>query len=80
MLSAQQQNRYQAEGYLVLPGFKPDHELAALRERGRQIVEAFDAEAHHSVFSTSDQGRRSADSAFLDSAEGIEPVNIRLSS
>ncbi len=72
MLSAQQQNRYQAEGYLVLPGFKPDHELAALRERGRQIVEAFDAEAHHSVFSTSDQGRRSADSAFLDSAEGIE--------
>jgi phytanoyl-CoA hydroxylase len=72
MLSAQQQDRYQAEGYLVLPGFKPDHELAALRERGRQIVEAFDAEAHHSVFSTKDQGRRSADAAFLDSAEGIE--------
>ena len=72
MLSCQQLEHYQAQGYLVLPGFKSAPELAALRARAAQIVEAFDAGAHRSIFSTTDQARRSADAAFLDSAEGIE--------
>ena len=72
MLSAQQILQYQARGYLVLPGFKTAPEVASLRERAAQIVEAFDADAHRSIFSTTDQARRSADAAFLDSAEGIE--------
>jgi len=72
MLSTHQQVRYQADGYLVLPGFKPAHALAALRGRALQIVDAFDADAHRSIFSTTDQARRSAGADFLSSAEGIQ--------
>ncbi len=72
MLSPAQQDRYQREGYLVLPGFKPADEIAALRARALQIVDAFDADRHRSVFSTSDQARQTADADFLASAEGIQ--------
>ena len=72
MLSPAQQDRYQRDGYLVLPGFKPAAEMAALRARALQIVEAFDADRHRSVFSTSAQGRQAADADFLASAEGIQ--------
>ena len=72
MLTTEQQEKYQADGYLVLPGFKPEAELAALRQRALQLVEAFDDQAHRTVFSTQDQARRSADAVFLASAEGIE--------
>ena len=72
MLSAQQIQQYQTQGYLVLPGFKTAPEVASLRERAAQIVEAFDADAHRSIFSTTDQARRSAGADFLASAEGIE--------
>ena len=72
MLSPAQQDRYQRDGYLVLPGFKPAAEIAALRARALQIVEAFDADRHRSVFSTSAQGRQAADADFLASAEGIQ--------
>ena len=65
MLSPQQQDGYQTDGYLVLPGFKPAHELAALRKRALQIVEAFDQQAHQDIFSTQDQARRSAGRNFL---------------
>ena len=72
MLSPAQKNQYQASGYLVLPGFKSATEIRALRNRARQIVEDFDADAHRSIFSTTDQARRSAGADFLASAEGIE--------
>ena len=72
MLSRQQVHHYRAQGYLLLPGFKTAPELAALSERAAQIVEAFDADAHRSVFSTTNQARRSAGADFLRSAEGIE--------
>lgn len=72
MLTPEQQARYQADGYLVLPDFKPLAQIAALRQRALQIVEAFDADAHRTIFSTQDQARRSADAVFMASAEGIE--------
>jgi phytanoyl-CoA hydroxylase len=72
MLSPHQQDRYQADGFLVLPGFKPAAEIRALRERALQLVEDFDADAHRAIFSTSDQARRSAGAEFLASAEGIQ--------
>ena len=72
MLCPAQQDRYQRDGYLVLPGFKPAAEMAALRARALQIVEAFDADSHRSVFSTSAQGRQAAGADFLASAEGIQ--------
>ncbi|MDO9285898.1 MAG: phytanoyl-CoA dioxygenase family protein [Aquabacterium sp.] len=72
MLTPDQQALYQTEGYLVLPGFKSDAEVAALRQRALQIVEAFDADSHRAIFSTSDQARRAAGADFLTSAEGIQ--------
>jgi phytanoyl-CoA hydroxylase len=72
MLSPAQQARYQDDGYLVLPAFKTSAEVAALRQRALAIVDAFDADAHRAIFSTSDQARRAASRTFLDSAEGIQ--------
>jgi phytanoyl-CoA hydroxylase len=72
MLSPAQQAAYQSQGYIVLPGFRAEPELAALREAAHQIVQAFDADRHRSVFSTQDQARRSADATFFASAEGID--------
>ena len=72
MLTPDQQQRYQSEGYLVLPGFKSAAEIAALRQRAGEIVEHFDADRHRAIFSTQDQARRAAGADFLASAEGIE--------
>ncbi len=72
MLSPAQQLRYQADGYLVLPGFKTAAEVAALRQRALQIVDAFDDHSHRAIFSTSDQARRAAGADFLASAEGMQ--------
>jgi phytanoyl-CoA hydroxylase len=74
MLTREQLERWQDEGFLVLPGFKPAHEVAALRERALAIVEAFEPAAHArpgaaapAVFSTTDRTRL-ADAALLASA------------
>lgn len=72
MLTPAQQASYQADGFLVLPGFKPLNQIAALRERALQIVEAFDAGSHQAIFSTTDQARRAAGAEFLASGEGIQ--------
>jgi len=72
MLTPAQQALYQADGFLVLPGFKPADQIAALRERALQIVDAFDADSHRAIFSTSEQARRAAGPDFLASAESIQ--------
>ena len=72
MLSSAQQQLYLSQGYLVLPHFKTTTEVAALRARAGQIVEAFDANSHREIFSTQDQARRAAGADFLASAEGIQ--------
>ena len=72
MLSPAQQLQYLADGFLVLPDFKTAADVAALRQRALEIVDAFDADSHRAVFSTSDQARRTASADFLASAEGIQ--------
>ena len=72
MLSPAKQLQYQTDGFLVLPGFKAAADVAALRQRALQIVDAFDADSHRAVFSTRDQARRGASADFLASAEGIQ--------
>lgn len=72
MLSPAQQLQYQADGFLVLPGFKTTADVAALRQRALEIVDAFDADSHRAIFSTSDQARRAASADFLASGEGIQ--------
>ena len=72
MLTPDQQQRYQTDGYLVLPDFKTATDITRLRQRAAEIVERFDADSHRAVFSTQDQARRTANADFLASAEGIE--------
>jgi phytanoyl-CoA hydroxylase len=66
MLNPDQKRRYREDGYLVLPGFKPAAAMAGLRQRARQIVDAFEPASGSGVFSTREQ---SADDWFLGSAE-----------
>ena len=70
MLDTDQITRWQSDGCLVLPGFKAAAELAALRERSRAIVEAFEPGAEMAVFSSRDR-RRVADKALLESADQV---------
>jgi len=70
MLDADQLARWQHDGCLVLPDFKPPAALAALRQRARAIVEAFEPGAEVAVFSSRDR-RRVADAALLESADQV---------
>ncbi len=70
MLSSEQVQRYQEEGYLVLEAVIPDSEINALRAAARDIVNDFDIEHHRTVFTTTDRdaGR---DDYFFESAEAV---------
>lgn len=70
MLNLDQKRRYRDDGFLVLPGFKPADQIAALRAQALAIVEAFDPAAGSGVFSTQDQSRTS-DDWFLGSAADV---------
>ncbi len=70
MLTAEQQRRYRDTGFLVIEGFKPAAERAALRQRALQIVDAFEPAEGAGVFTTHDQ-QRTADAWFLGSAGAV---------
>jgi phytanoyl-CoA hydroxylase len=59
------------DGLLVVPGFKPAGELAALRERAAAIVEAFDPASSRAVFTTRDEAQTKSDAYFLSSGDAI---------
>eukprot|EP01036_Dinobryon_divergens_P054609 gene54608-biopygen45039 len=69
-LSPTQIARYQQDGFLVLPDFKPAADLLAVRARAEQIVAAFEPGERASIFSTHEQ-RRTADAYFLGSGDQI---------
>jgi phytanoyl-CoA hydroxylase len=66
MLTPEQRARYQRDGFLVLPGFKRPEQIAALRRRAEEIVDAFDPSQSRAVFTTRDQASAS-DAWFLGS-------------
>ena len=70
MLNQDQKGRYRNQGFLVLPGFRSATDVAAVRQRSNEIIEAFEPAADASVFTTRDQAR-TADAAFLASADSI---------
>jgi phytanoyl-CoA hydroxylase len=70
MLSPQQIDAWHAQGYLVLPDFKPAAALAEVRARAQALVEAFEPDARTSRFSTRDRGLV-ADAALLASAHEV---------
>ncbi len=70
MLTDAQKAQYQQEGYLVLPGFKSATDIAVLRTRAAQIVDAFDPSQNMAIFTTKEQGRH-VDDYFMGSADTV---------
>ena len=70
MLTRQQQAQYLQNGYLVLPNFKTAADIAALRTRAEDIVDAFDPSGNISIFTTQEQDRR-VDDYFMGSANQV---------
>ncbi len=68
-LTLEQKERFARDGYLVIDDFKSADEVAALRRRAGEIVEAFDPH-EAGIFSTNDQTRTN-DDYFLDSGDKI---------
>jgi phytanoyl-CoA hydroxylase len=66
MLTTEQRDQYQRDGFLVIPDFKSIEEIAALRRRAEEIVDAFDPSESRAIFTTKDQARAS-DAWFLGS-------------
>ena len=70
LLTPEQRLAYDHDGFLVLPGFKPAAELAAVRRRAQAIVVAFEPGAATSVFSSRNQAL-TADAALIASADQV---------
>lgn len=70
MLSAAQKAAYQTDGYLVLPGFRSAAQIAAVQQRAREIVDAFEPGDRTGVFS-SVAPERLADQALIASADQV---------
>jgi phytanoyl-CoA hydroxylase len=68
MLTDAHKVQYQQDGYLVLPHFKSAADIAALRARAAQIVDAFDPSESMAVFTTKEQDRN-VDDYFIGSAD-----------
>ena len=70
MLNDGQKRQYDRDGFLILPGFKSAADIQAVRRRAGEIVDAFDPAESRSIFTTSDQGKRT-DRWFLDSGDKV---------
>lgn len=70
MLTAPDIDAFTSQGFVVFPGFKSPGEITALRERARDIVAAFDPHESISIFSTTDQAKKS-DDYFLSSGDKV---------
>jgi phytanoyl-CoA hydroxylase len=70
MLTPEQRQAYDRDGYLVLPAFKTAAELAAVNARAQAIVDAFEPDAGTGVFSTRDPAGL-ADAALIASADQV---------
>jgi phytanoyl-CoA hydroxylase len=70
MLSEAQKRQFDRDGFLVLPGFKHDWEIRALRARAAEIVDAFDPGEVAPIFSTRDQAKK-VDEYFMTSGDKV---------
>jgi phytanoyl-CoA hydroxylase len=61
--------RFETDGFVVLPNFKSAAEVAALRARAAEIIEAFDPDRARAIFTTRTEAKR--DRYFLESATSI---------
>ncbi len=67
MLTSDQVRCFHQDGFLALPAFKTDGQMAALRARAEQLVDGFDPASSRTIFTTNEQVR-AVDRYFLDSA------------
>ena len=70
MLSAEQIESFDRDGFVVVPDFASEESCARLRTRALEIVEAWEPSAERSVFTTNEQ-ERASNSEFLDSGSTI---------
>jgi phytanoyl-CoA hydroxylase len=63
--------RFARDGFLVIPGFKDAGEIAALRARAGEIVDAFDPGESTAVFTTRDEAKTKSDAYFLSSGTAV---------
>lgn len=70
MLNAAQKEHFIRDGYLVVPNFKSAEQIAALRARAGEIVEAFDPAESKTIFTTQNQ-ENTTDDYFLGSANTV---------
>lgn len=69
-MSSDLQQTFAEQGFVVLPGFRDTQQIAAIRQRAGELVDAYDMAGEQAVFSTQEQQRRVND-YFLGSAETI---------
>lgn len=70
MLTQDQINDFQRDGYLIIPQFASPDEILALKSQADHLLTSFDPSTLNSVFSTTDQ-KKTSDTYFLDSASSI---------
>ena len=70
LLSLQHRERFNADGFLVLPDFVTADSCAELQQRANELVDGFDPRETVSIFSTHEQTRTS-DDYFLESGDQI---------
>ena len=70
MLTTEQLETFDEQGWLVVPDFVDTAACDALMDRAEEMIAGFDPDAHRSVFTTDDQTRTS-DEEFLASGGGI---------
>ena len=70
MLSPQQLQDYQQQGYLVINDFISPTQRQALMQRAAELIEAFEPPPNRSIFTTDEQ-ERSSDAYFLASGSDI---------
>lgn len=70
MLTREQKSDYQKDGYLVIENFLSDAECQSIKNAAKTLIDRFDPEALHSVFSSKEQTRY-VDDYFLNSGDKI---------
>lgn len=70
VLTDDQIERYERDGFLVIPDFVTRDVCARVKARAKHILTSFDPDANRSVFTTNEQERH-ADEQFMASATGI---------
>ncbi len=70
MVASSHRQRFERDGYLVLPGFVPKAECAGLRARMAELVDGFEPGGVGSIFSTTGE-QHAQDRYFLESGDQI---------